>query len=75
MIYQDYGIDPVGYNDSCSVSATYQALGIDPVCEKTACLVVNSITVGNLAFLFNCTPVGQTSDSMVVPASTYRLIY
>ena len=23
--------------------------------------------VGNLAFLFNCTPVGQTSDSMMVP--------
>ena len=35
--------------------------------------VVNPITVGNFAFLFNCMPVGQTSDSMTVP--TYRLIY
>ena len=24
-------------------------------------------TVGNFAFLFNCTPVGRTSDSMIVP--------
>ena len=30
-------------------------------------LVVNPITVGNFAFLFNCTPVGSTSDSMMVP--------
>ena len=36
-------------------------------------LVVNPITVGNFAFLFYCTPVGGTSDSMTVP--TYRLIY
>ena len=27
---------------------------------QTACLVVNPITVGNFAFLFNCTPVGRT---------------
>ena len=30
-------------------------------------LVVNPITVGNFAFLFNCTPVGRTSDTMMVP--------
>ena len=29
--------------------------------------IVNPITVGNFAFLFNCTPVGWTSDSMMVP--------
>ena len=29
--------------------------------QQTACLVVNPITVGNFAFLFNCTPVGRTS--------------
>ena len=38
-----------------------------------ACLAVNPITVGNFAFLLNCTLVGQTSDSKTVP--TYRLIY
>ena len=36
------------------------------VLQQIACLVLNSITVGNFAFLFNCTPVGQTSDSMSV---------
>ena len=35
--------------------------------KQTACLVVNPITVGNFAFLFNCTPVGWTSESMMVP--------
>ena len=43
------------------------------VMQQTACLVVKPITVGNFAFLFNNTPVGRTSDSMMVP--TYRLIY
>ena len=37
------------------------------VLQQTACLVVNPIMVGNFAFLFNCTPVGRTSDSMTVP--------
>ena len=37
------------------------------VVQQTACLVVNLITVGNFAFLFNCTLVGWTSDSMTVP--------
>ena len=36
------------------------------VLQQTACLVVNPITVGNFAFLFNCTPVGRTSDSLTV---------
>ena len=30
-------------------------------------LVVNPITVCNFVFLFNCTLVGRTSDSMMVP--------
>ena len=34
------------------------------VLQQTTCLVVNPITVGNFALLFNCTPVGRTSDSM-----------
>ena len=37
------------------------------VLQQTACLVVNPITVGNFSFLFNCTPVGRTSASMMVP--------
>ena len=37
------------------------------VLQQTSCLWVNPITVGNFAFVFNCTPVGRTSDSMTVP--------
>ena len=45
----------------------YKKIGyIINVLQQTACLVVNPITVGNLAFLFNCTPVGWTSDSRMV---------
>ena len=34
------------------------------VLQQTAFLVVNPITVGNFAFLSNCTLVGRTSDSI-----------
>ena len=52
----------------------YKKIGCNiDVLQQTACLVVNPIAVGNFAFLFNCTPVGRTSDSMMVP--TWRLIY
>ena len=45
----------------------YKKIGYNiNVLQQTACLVVNPITVGNFAFLFNCTPVGQTSDFMMV---------
>ena len=37
------------------------------VLQQTACLVVNPIMVGNFTFLFNCTLVGRTSASMMVP--------
>ena len=52
----------------------YKKIGYNiNVLQQTACLVVNPITVGNFAFLFNCTPVGRTSDSMMVP--TWGLVY
>ena len=31
------------------------------VLQQTACLMVNLITVGSFAFLFNCAPGGRTS--------------
>ena len=37
------------------------------VLQQTACLVVGPVAVGGLAFLFDCTPVGRTSDSGMVP--------
>ena len=46
----------------------YKKIGYNiNVLQQTACLVVNLMTPGNFAFLYNCTPVGQTSDSMMVP--------
>ena len=36
------------------------------VLQQTACSLVNPIRIGNFAFLFNCMPVGRTSDSMTV---------
>ena len=45
----------------------YKKIGYNiNVLQQTACLLVNPITIGNFAFLFNCTPVGGTSDSMTV---------
>ena len=45
----------------------YKKIGYNiNVLQQTACLVVNPITVGNFAFLSNCTPVGRTSDSIMV---------
>ena len=50
------------------IISRYKKIGYNiNVLQQTACLVVNPITVGNFAFLFNCTPVGRTSDSMMVP--------
>ena len=46
----------------------YKKIGYNiNVLQQTACLVVNPITVGNFAFLFDCTPVGRASDSMMFP--------
>ena len=51
----------------------YKKIGYNIIIlQHTTCLVVNPITVVNFAFLFNCTPVVRTSDSMMVP--TYLLM-
>ena len=44
----------------------YKRIGYNiNIMGQSACLVVNPITVNNFASLFNCTPVGRTSDSMM----------
>ena len=46
----------------------YKKIGCNiNVLQQTGCLVVNLITIGNFAFLFNCTPVGRTLNSTTVP--------
>ena len=37
------------------------------IMRQSACLVFNPITVNNFASLFNCTPVGRASNSMMAP--------
>ena len=45
----------------------YKRIGYNlNVMRQSACLVFNPITVNNYASLFNCTPVGRASDSMMV---------
>ena len=46
----------------------YKRIGYNiNIMRQSACLVFNPITVNNFAFLFNCTPVGRASDSMMAP--------
>ena len=52
---------------SLEILSHYKKLGYNiNVLQQAACLVVNPITDYNFAFLFNCTPVSRTSDSMTV---------
>ena len=37
------------------------------IMRQSACLVFNPIMVNNFASLFNCTPVGRASDSVMAP--------
>ena len=37
------------------------------IMRQSTCLVFNPITVNNFVSLFNCTPVGRASDSMMAP--------
>ena len=45
---------------------TIESLYIN-IMRQSACLVFNPVTVNNFASLFNCTPVGRASDSMMAP--------
>ena len=46
----------------------HKRIGYDlNVIRQSACLVINTFTVDNFAALFNCTPVGRVSDSMMAP--------
>ena len=46
----------------------YKRIGYNiNIMRQSACLVVNPITVNNFAFIFNYTPVGWASDSVMAP--------
>ena len=43
------------------------------VMQQSACLVLNPITVSSYGFLFNCTTVGQASESMTALTLSFNL--
>ena len=46
----------------------YKRIGYNlNVMRQSACLVINPITLDGFAALFNCTPVGRASASMMAP--------
>ena len=46
----------------------YKRIGYNiNIMQQSACLVFNPITVNNFVSLFNCTPVGRASDSVMAP--------
>ena len=60
-------VGSINFQRSLSKTSHDKEIGYNiNVLQQTACLVVNPITVGNFAFLFHCTPVGRTLDSMTV---------
>ena len=70
------GNDPLLYkrmdfynpNDFRKIIVRYKRIGYNiNIMRQSVCLVFNPITVNNFASLFNCTPVGRASDSMMAP--------
>ena len=58
------------------VISHYKKIGYSTnVLQQTPCLVVNPIPACNFAFLFNCMPVGRTSDYDGFDLKTYLLMY
>ena len=50
------------------ITTRYRCIGYNlNVMRLFACLVFNPILVDNYAALFNCTPVGRASASMIAP--------
>ena len=47
----------------------HKRIGYDlNVMGQSACLVINPMTVDNVAALFNCTSMDRASDTMMAPA-------
>ena len=56
-------------DNSHDMSLPYYFLKLRKMSQSSAAVVIGALrvsTVGNFAFLFNCTPVGRSSDSVIV---------
>ena len=57
------------------INSHYKKIGYNiNLLQQTAYLVVNPITIGNCAFLFNWTLLSQTTDYDVSDLKTYLLM-
>ena len=77
LVYKLKKIVTVGSNNFSAqfikIISHYLKIGYNiNVLQQTACLVVNPITFGNFAFLFNCTPVGCGSDFRLYDGSDLK---
>ena len=60
--------EPEFYGQFRKIIVRYKRIGYNiNIMRQSACLVFNPITVNNFASVFNCTPVGRASDSMMAP--------
>ena len=56
------------FSDQFKKIMRYKRIGYNvDVMRQSTCLVADPVTVHNFAVLFNCTPVGRGSDSMIAP--------
>ena len=62
-------VDRADFSDQFrKIIVRYKRIGYNiNIMRQSACLVFNPIKVNNFASLFNCTPVGRASDSMMAP--------
>ena len=57
---------------SRKIIVRYKRIGYNiNIMRQSECLVFNPITVNNFASLFNRTPVGRASESMMAPTKSY----
>ena len=63
------------FHESCNHIVRYKRIGYNiNIIRQSACLVFNPITINNFASLFNCTPVGRASDSVVWAGAFFCLL-
>ena len=67
LIYKFKIVGRADFSDQFKkIIVRYKGIGYNiNIMRQSACLVFNPITVNNFASLFNCTPVGRASDSMM----------
>ena len=57
------------------IAKHYKRVGYNmDIMRQSACMFVNPITVYNYGFLFNCTTVGQASDSMTTLTLSFNML-